>query len=300
MEAPDVERGFSFSLPDLKQVMVKAGGENFPVASRLLPKRFRRYLRAIYGFARLVDDIGDEMKGDRRAALAWLDAELERAFLGSATHPVMRRLSLTVAECGLDPQPFRDLIEANRMDQEVARYETWEQLKDYCRLSAEPVGRLVLAVTGLLTAERQSWSDSVCTGLQLAEHWQDVREDYERGRIYLPSEDMERFGVIEADLAAPRATPQLVDLMRFEVDRARTLLTAAGPLVFDLRGVAPIRIRWAIAAYAGGGTAALDAIARGRFDVLVRVWRPAKAATLRNTIRLVRASTPERSAHAAG
>src|SRR5262249_42532620 len=160
--------------------------------------------------------------------------------------------------------PFVRLIEANRQDQDVARYATWEELAYYCTLSANPVGELVLHVFGSATRERVGWSDSVCTGLQLAEHWQDVGEDFGRGRIYLPQEDMERFEVTEDDVASDRPRPAFASLMRFEVDRARELLRDGLALVGSLKG----RHRLAIAAYVGGGRAALDAVERSGFDVL--------------------------------
>jgi squalene synthase HpnC len=185
-------------------VLAKAARENFPVALFFLPPMERRRLEAIYGFARLVDDVGDLYQGDRRSLLDWIEEDLDRAYAGRAEHPLLQRVSTLVRDLSLPREPFQRLIEANRRDQEVARYASWEELAHYCTLSANPVGVLVLHVFGVATPERVAWSDAVCTGLQLAEHWQDVGEDFRRGRIYLPLEDMERFGVTETDVEAAR------------------------------------------------------------------------------------------------
>jgi squalene synthase HpnC len=167
--------------------MARAAGENFPVASLLLPRRARAHLLAIYGFARLTDELGDAAPGDRPAALDELEADLDRAFEGRAEHPLLVRLQRTVRECDLPRDPFARLIEANRVDQRVSRYETWEQLRAYCALSADPVGELVLRVLGAATPARIALSDSICTALQLTEHCQDVAEDQAAGRVYLPA-----------------------------------------------------------------------------------------------------------------
>src|SRR6185437_8951793 len=188
--------------PSASEVMARAEGENFPVASRMLPRRVRAHMLAVYGFARLVDELGDSASGDRLAALDWLAQELERAYDGTAEHPLMRRLAVTVRECSLPREPFQRLIEANRVDQRVKRYESWEQLRGYCALSADPVGEIVLGVFGAATPERIALSDSICTALQLAEHCQDVAEDFIAGRVYLPLEDLERFGCSVEQIAA--------------------------------------------------------------------------------------------------
>jgi squalene synthase HpnC len=267
--------------PAAADVMQKAGRENFPVALFLLPSETRRHLAAVYGFARLVDEAGDEAQGDRSALLDALEEDLDRVYEGVALHPLMRRLTPTVRELRLPRDPFQRLLEANRQDQRISRYATYPELASYCELSANPVGRLVLHVFGKVTTERVAWSDSVCTGLQLAEHWQDVGEDYRRGRIYLPLEDMRRFGVAEGDLARPRTTPELGRLLAFEVDRARRLLAAGFPLAASLRG----RERLAIAGYVGGGFAALDAVERSGFDVLGTPPRAGRALRARRILR---------------
>ncbi len=258
------------SAPSAEQVMARAGGENFTVASVLLPRRHRAHLLAVYGFARLVDELGDSAPGDRLAALDWLEGELDAAFAGAAQHPLMRRLSATVRECGLSREPFARLIEANRTDQRVTGYATWEQLRGYCALSADPVGEIVLEVFGAATPRRIALSNSICTALQLAEHCQDVAEDYRAGRVYMPAEDMRRFGCEREDLdpdrprAASGAERAVRALIAFEVQRARGLLDAGAPLIGELHG----RERVAVAGFAAGGYAALAAIERAGCDVL--------------------------------
>lgn len=270
--------------PGAEEVLAKAAHENFPVALQLLPPSVRRRLEAVYGFARLVDDAGDLHTGDRAALLDWIEADLDRAYDGCAEHPLLQRVSAVVVELSLPRRPFVRLIEANRQDQQVSRYTTWADLAGYCELSANPVGELVLHVFGAATPDRIAWSDAVCTGLQLAEHWQDVGEDYERGRIYLPEEDMTRFGVTEADVAASYPTNSFRRLMAFEVERARGLLEEGLPLIRSLSG----RFRLALAAYVGGGQAALDAVERSGFDVLRRTPRAGGRARAAATLRALR------------
>jgi squalene synthase HpnC len=250
--------------PAAEAVMARAAGENFTVASRLLPRRERRHLLAIYGFARLVDELGDSLPGDRGAALDWLEGELDQAYAGRASHPLLVALEPTLAQCALPREPFARLIEANRVDQRTTRYATWEQLRAYCALSADPVGELVLRVCGLATPPRIALSDAICTALQLAEHCQDVAEDLAAGRVYLPLEDLERFGASEQDLHAGHAGAPLRGVIAFEVARARALLAEGAPLVRELRG----RLRVAVAGYVAGGRAALRAIERADHDVL--------------------------------
>ena len=183
----------------------------------------------------------------------------------------------------MPPEPFLALIEANRMDPRVSRYATFADLRGYCRLSAEPVGRLVLMVTGSFTPARAAWSDDVCSGLQLAEHWQDVAEDAARDRIYLPAEDLARFGVEEAQILRGASAPGLVRLMTFEVSRARGLLAAGAPLAGSLRG----RMRLAVAGFAGGGSAALDAIEAAGYDVVRHRTRPSRRHILLRSLGIV-------------
>ena len=273
-----------------EEVAANASGENFPVALRLLPDRYRRHLTALYCFARLTDDLGDQAREagehDADLRLGLLDelaADVHRIYQGApAQSPVMQQMAVTVRECAIPAQPLLDLIQANRQDQQVTRYRTFAELGQYCELSANPVGQMVLYIFGAATPERIALSDRVCTALQLVEHWQDVAEDLANGRIYLPGEDLDRFGVIEADLAEPSAGPAVKSLMRFEVDRARGLLDEGAPLVGTLRGAA----RLAVAGYLAGGRAALAAIRAQGYDVLRATARPRKP---RMVVELVRA-----------
>jgi squalene synthase HpnC len=251
-------------VPTRTEVMPQAGSENFTVASLLLAPRERRALLGIYGFARLVDDAGDEATGDREAMLDWLEGDVDRMLSGTPIHPLLRRLAPAAGAFGFPKRPFLRLIEANRQDQRVSRYRTYEDLAAYCDLSANPVGELVLYVFRAATPERIALSDSVCTALQLAEHWQDVGEDLRRGRIYLPVEDMEAFGVDAIDLAAARPSEALKSLLQFEAARGRALLDAGVDLVRSLSG----RAKLAVAGYVGGGRAAFDAIEASGYDVL--------------------------------
>jgi squalene synthase HpnC len=286
----------------------KASAENFPVALRLLPRRYRGHLAAVYGFARSVDDMGDEAAPQERAALLdELEADVGRLYRMVSRAPgdggtggeaggrqgnegpdggpprlsAVRALAPAVVACPIPAQPFYDLIAANRQDQVVSRYATFGDLEDYCRLSANPVGRIVLHVFGAATPGREALSDRVCTALQLAEHWQDVAEDLRAGRIYLPQEDMERFGCTEDDLAAPRAAPKVRAMMAFEERRARRLLDTGAPIVGTLRGAA----RLAVAGYVAGGRAALAAIAASGHDVLRATPRPGKARVAAEMVR---------------
>jgi squalene synthase HpnC len=249
---------------DPVSVMAQARSENFTVASVVLPRAVRSHLLALYGFARMVDDAGDEAIGDRLALLDELERDLQRLWDGTPRNPLIARLEPTVHACALPIDPFRKLIEANRRDQAVHRYETHEELLGYCTLSAGSVGELVLRIFDLATPERLAFSEKVCAALQLAEHWQDVAEDYTQGRIYLPAVDRERFGVADSDLAARRSTPELRALIGFQVKRTRRLLDEGTPLVRTLRG----RQAFAVAGFVAGGRAALGAIERVGYDVL--------------------------------
>lgn len=259
----------------------KAAAENFPVALRLLPRRHRDHLMAVYVFARAVDDIGDEGPPDQRLRLlADLEEDLGRLQAGSGAaeprHPAVRGLAAVVRDCHVPMQPFRDLIRANQQDQVVTRYQTFDDLLGYCTLSANPVGRIVLHVFGCSTPGREELSDSICSGLQITEHLQDVAEDLRAGRIYLPEADMRRHGCTEQDLAAPVAAPQVRSLIAFEARRAGDLITSGAPMIGELRGAA----RAAVAGYVAGGRAALAAIVRAGYDVLSATPRPAKGRTV--------------------
>jgi squalene synthase HpnC len=268
------------SVTRAEEVVANASGENFPVALRLLPARHRRHLTNLYFFARLTDDLGDEARDQqadvselRLRLLDELAADVDRIYAGGTPEsPVMRAMADTVRECGVPARPLLDLIQANRQDQQVTRYRTFAELEQYCELSANPVGQIVLYIFGAATPQRIALSDSICTALQLAEHWQDVAEDLGNGRIYLPGEDLERYGCTEADLAAPTAGPAVLELMIFETDRASRLLDEGAPLVGTLRGGA----RLAVAGYLAGGRAALAAIRAQEHDVLRGTPRPRK------------------------
>ena len=183
--------------------MARASGENFPVALRLLPRAVRHHLRAIYGYARLVDNLGDEYPGDRHAALDWVEDQLDSLFAGTPRHEAFVQLAPTVQRFGLAREPFDQLLAANRLDQHKSRYEDFDELLGYCKLSANPVGHLVLAVFEASTPERVAASDDVCGGLQVLEHLQDVAEDAAMGRVYLPVEDMAHFGVAATTTCEP-------------------------------------------------------------------------------------------------
>jgi squalene synthase HpnC len=259
-------------------VSAKAGEENFPVAIRLLPARYRRHLMAVYVYARTVDDIGDQAPpGERMRLLAEVEQDVGLLYAagGEPLLPAVRGLAPTVADCGVPMSPLVNLIRANEQDQSVSRYETFDDLVGYCRLSADPVGRIVLHVFGCYSDERAELSDRICTGLQLAEHWQDVAEDLRAGRIYLPMEDMRAYACTEDDLAAASASRNVRELIAFEVRRARSLIDAGAPLVGTLRGAA----RAAVAGYVAGGRAALSAIAAADHDVLAGLRKPSRRRT---------------------
>ncbi|KOV95437.1 squalene synthase HpnC [Streptomyces sp. NRRL B-3648] len=277
----------------------KAAGENFPVAPFFLPRAWREDLMAVYGFARLVDDIGDgdlapggadarllgvPPAADRLVLLDAFEADLRRVFGGTPRHPLLCRLQPTVRRRALTPEPFLGLIAANRQDQLVTRYETYDDLLAYCELSANPVGRLVLAVTGTSTPERVRLSDAVCTALQIVEHLQDVAEDLGRDRIYLPAADMKRFHVQEADLAAKTAGASVRALVAYEAQRARDLLNEGAPLVGSVHG----RLKLLLAGFVAGGRAAIRAIAAAEYDVLPGPPRPGKVQLLREAGTILR------------
>src|SRR4051794_3716566 len=280
-------------------VAARARTENFPVASLLFPRALRPHLRAIYGFARLVDIVGDEVAGDRLALLDELEAQLEASYDGGATggggaggrpallagrgrrlapssegelaREVMARHQPHTRACRLPREPFLRLIEANRMDQRATAYETWADLKHYCVHSADPVGRLVLGVIGRGDdAAAVALSDDVCTGLQLVNFLQDVPRDLALGRVYLPAEDRRRFGVGELD----RPSADLRRLLEFEAARARGLLASGEELGRLLGGG---RVGRAFALFARGGLATLAALERADWDIFTGRPRPSRA-----------------------
>jgi squalene synthase HpnC len=261
--------GRLFRPMDVASVARRARTENFPVASLLFPGRLRPHLRAIYGFARLVDILGDEIEGDRLEALDELEREVERCYSGVPEWPVMSVLQPTIREFSLPREPLERLIEANRMDQRISEYETWEDLRFYCKHSADPVGRLVLGVLRLADdGTLVALSDDVCTGLQLVNFLQDVPRDLALGRIYLPAADRRLFDVHVLD----RPTPELRALLEFEAARARGLLGSGRSLQERIGG----RTGRAVGLFARGGLAAIEALEAAQWDVFTQRPRPSR------------------------
>lgn len=259
------------------------------MALRALPRSVRTHLVAVYNVARVIDDLGDAAAGDRTAQLRAFSTDLARIWAGDQPRaPVLRELAAAVAATGLDEKPFQDLVEANLVDQRVHRYATYDQLREYCALSAHPVGRMVLGVFEVRDPRAEELSDRVCAALQLIEHWQDVAEDRAAGRVYLPAEDLARFGVSESELDAPIASPTLRALLRFETERAAELLDSGAPLLGLLRGWA----RVAVAGYVAGGRAAVDALRRTGGDVLGQRARTRRRDVLRHLIPLLASRDP--------
>jgi squalene synthase HpnC len=255
---------------EVAEVAARAAGENFPVGSILFPRGLRPHIRALYCYARLVDELGDAYEGDRLAALDELEAQVMQAFDGEPSWPVLRNVQPTIREFELPREPFLRLIEANRIDQRVAAYETWDDVKHYCVHSADPCGRLVLGVVRRLDdAELVAASDSVCTGLQLVNFLQDVPRDLELGRVYLPAEDVRRFGGPVLD----RPSDELRELLRFEAERAAALLRAGDALRAGIGG----RLGRAVGLFARGGLAALEALESANWDVFTQRPKPSRA-----------------------
>jgi squalene synthase HpnC len=239
--------------------------ENFSVASLLLPRRLLRHFHAVYAYCRWADDLGDETGGGQHALdlLAWWRGQLMLCYEGRPSHPVMVALQNTIRRFHIPPQPFLNLLLAFEQDQVVKRYETYAQVLDYCKNSANPVGHLVLFLCESFDAERAGLADCICTGLQLANFWQDVSRDLDIGRVYLPGEDRRRFGYSDGDLEERKFTLAFADLMRYEVDRARALFHQGLPLV----GLMPVEMRSDIELFIGGGLAILRKIEKHGYNV---------------------------------
>lgn len=251
--------------------LAKTHYENFSVATWFLPRRLRQHFYNVYAYCRISDDLGDEV-GNAQQSLELLDqweAELNACYQGEPRHPVFVALRETVRQCGIPKREFSDLLVAFRQDQTVTRFETFNDVLGYCRYSANPVGHLVLYLCAYSDRERQQLSDCTCTALQLANFWQDVWVDYGKGRIYLPLEDLRRFGVSGEDIAGRRATPQFIELMKFEVERAREWFKKGLPLVKMVSRELAVDIEL----FSRGGQEILNAIERQGFDVLKQ--RPA-------------------------
>jgi squalene synthase HpnC len=242
--------------------------ENFSVASWFLPARLRQHFFDVYAYCRISDDLGDEV-GNPAVSLQLLDqwqTELAACYAGSPRHPVFVALAETVRAFDIPQREFSDLLQAFRQDQKVTRYETFEDLLGYCLNSANPVGHLVLYLCGYRDSERQKLSDFTCTALQLANFWQDVSVDYAKGRIYLPLEDLRRYGVTEADLAASRNTPAFCEMIRFEVQRARDWFEQGLPLIGKVNRELAIDLEL----FTRGGQEILNAIEQQGYAVLGR------------------------------
>ena len=246
--------------------LAKTHYENFSVATWFLPSRLRQHFYNVYAYCRISDDLGDEV-GDPQQSLELLDqweAELNACYAGSPKHPVFVAMAETVKQFNIPLHEFSDLLIAFRQDQTVTRFETFDDILAYCRYSANPVGHLVLYLCGYSDAERQQFSDYTCTALQLANFWQDVFVDYGKGRIYLPLEDLRRFGVTGEDIAQRRATPQFLAMMKFEVERARDWFARGLPLVKMVNR----ELAMDLELFSRGGQEILNAIERQSFDVL--------------------------------
>ncbi|TWT31868.1 squalene synthase HpnC [Blastopirellula retiformator] len=261
---------------DYCQQLTKSHYENFTVASWLLPRELRPHFAHIYAYCRWSDDLADEVGDDQRSLelLAWWRAELAACYAGKARHPVFVALGETIHQFQIPIDPFANLLTAFEQDQRAKRYASHQQLLHYCENSANPVGHLVLYLGRSFRPETRELSDSICTGLQLANFWQDVRRDWEIGRIYLPQEHRQNFGVTEAMIAADRATPEFRQLLEFEVERAESYLKRGRPLI----GMIAPALRLDVELFLAGGLAICQAIRRQKFDVLqsrptVGKWR---------------------------
>jgi squalene synthase HpnC len=253
--------------------------ENFSVATWFLPRRLRQHFCNVYAYCRISDDLGDEV-GDPSASLALLDqwqAELDACYAGTPRHPVFVALAETVRQFEIPQREFSDLLRAFRQDQTITRFETFNDVLAYCRFSANPVGHLVLYLCGYSDPERQQLSDFTCTALQLANFWQDVSVDYAKGRIYLPLEDLRRFGVTEQDIGAQRNTPAFCAMMQFEVERALDWFERGLPLIDQVDRELAVDLDL----FSRGGQEILNAIERQRFAVLgnpPKISKPRKLA----------------------
>src|SRR6202049_4312473 len=240
--------------------------ENFSVASWFLPKRLRQHFFNIYSYCRISDDLGDEV-GDGAASLQLLgewETELNACYDGYPRHPVFVALAETVRKFEIPKHEFADLLTAFRQDQHITRYETFNDLLAYCRYSANPVGHLVLYLCGYRDRERQHLSDFTCTALQLANFWQDVSVDYEKGRIYLPLEDLRGFNVSQREIADNENTPAFCAMMKFEVERARDWFRQGKPLIARVDSELAVDLDL----FSRGGQEILNAIEEQNYAVL--------------------------------
>jgi squalene synthase HpnC len=248
------------------ETLARTHYENFSVGTRLIPGKLRKHFYSVYAFCRGVDDLGDEVVGDRFAMLDEWERQLNQCYEGIPGHPFFVALQQTIREFDIPREPFLKLVEANRRDQRILKHPSYEELLDYCNHSANPVGHLVLYIFGHREPELHTLSDSTCTALQLANFWQDVRRDYDMGRVYLPANDMAKFGVTEDMIANRDATPQFKALMRFEIDRTRQLFIEGYELVHRVKGIAKVDL----ALFTGGGLTVLRSIEKLDYDVLTK------------------------------
>ena len=240
--------------------------ENFLIAGVFCPKPLRQHFYNIYAYCRISDDLSDEI-GDTRKSLIlldWWEDELDAMYRGTPRHPVFVALTATVATFGIPADPFRNLLTAFRQDQVKTRYATYAEVLEYCVNSANPVGQLVLYLCGYNDAERFTLSDKTCTALQLANFWQDVTRDLDKDRVYIPREDMDRFGYNEKLLFQRKFTPEFADLMRFEVERTHQLFASG----IALGALVEPRVRLDIEMFTLGGTEVLRLIEQQHYDVL--------------------------------
>src|SRR5437660_6299134 len=276
--APSLEQSRAYC-----ERLARSHYENFSVASWFLPARLRQHFFNVYAYCRISDDLGDEV-GNPAASLLLLDQwqrELDACYAGSPRHPVFVALAETVRTFEIPQHEFSDLLTAFRQDQTITRYQTFDDLLGYCRNSANPVGHLVLYLCGYSDHQRQKLSDFTCTALQLANFWQDVSIDYDKGRIYLPLQDMQHYKVSERDIAATQNTASFCEMMRFEVERAREWFRRGLPLVKKVDRELAIDIEL----FSRGGQEILNAIERQGFAVLGRRPSISKARKLGLVIR---------------
>ena len=248
--------------------LAKRHYENFTVASRLLPRSLRQHLCNIYAYCRWADDLADETADPKQslALLNWWEWNLRQCYRGETRHPVFVALAQTIHKFEIPVDPFVDLLVAFRQDQRVTRYETFDQVLNYCRYSANPVGHLVLYLGQCHTPERVRLADAICTGLQLANFWQDVARDWDRGRVYLPQVDCARFGYDESMFAARECNQAFRRLMAAHVEQAEGWLRRGGPLL----GLLPRELRLPVALFLYGGLKLLEAMRRQDYDVWTR------------------------------
>ncbi|MGV3720292.1 MAG: squalene synthase HpnC [Actinomycetota bacterium] len=266
-----VAEGQTYSVTEARQYNEKIARthyENFTVVSHFLPRELRQHMFNVYAYCRWSDDLGDEIPDPALAtqALQWWRGELEACYAGEPRHPVFVSLKETIDQFEIPSEPFHHLLDAFVQDQTVKRFPTYQDVLKYCEWSANPVGRLVLYLFGFRDAERQRLSDATCTALQLTNFWQDVTVDWRKDRVYLPLEDMKRFGVSEEQIAARRFDPAFGELMRFEVDRARQLFLQGLPLLY----MVPKRLRLDLELFTRGGEEILNLIQAQGYDVLTR------------------------------